>query len=159
LPRITSASFQVALDIHSAETKDRELLSENRWSLADPAEVASDPWIYRKYIQRSRAEFMATKGIYVDTHSGWFSERSICYLASGRPVIAQDTGLGDFYPVGEGLLTFSTIDEAAACVHEVLSDYSQHSRAARRLAEEYFDSDKVLGLLLNKLKTGSPAIS
>jgi hypothetical protein len=159
LPRITKAQFQVALDIHSAETKDLALLSDNGWSLADPAEVACDPWVYRKYIQRSRAEFMATKGIYVDTHSGWFSERSICYLASGRPVIAQDTGLSDIYPVGQGLLTFSTLDEAAACVEEVLSNYPRHSRAARGLAEEFFDSDKVLLQLLEKLEIATPITS
>ena len=156
LPCITKAQFQVALDIHSAETKDIALVSDSGWSLADPADVACDPWIYRKYIQRSRAEFMATKGIYVDTHSGWFSERSICYLASGRPVIAQDTGLGEIYPVGEGLLTFSTLDQAAACVEEVLSNYSRHSRTARELAEEFFDSDKVLLQLLEKLEIAAP---
>jgi glycosyltransferase involved in cell wall biosynthesis len=101
---------------------------------------------------------MATKGIYVDTHSGWFSERSICYLASGRPVIAQDTGLGEIYPIGEGLLTFTTLEEAAACVDEVLSNYQRQSQAARRLAEEYFDSDKVLTQLLKKLDL-APALT
>ena len=154
LPRLSEGCFQVALDIHSAETKDLASLAENRWTLADPTRVACDPWIYREYIQQSKAEFMATKGIYVNTHSGWFSERSVCYLASGRPVLAQDTGIQHLYPVGEGLLTFRTVEEAAACVEEILRDYPRHSRAARQIAEEYFDSDKVLSRLLTKLGIG-----
>jgi hypothetical protein len=151
LPQITLGRFEVALDIHSADAKDIATLTENGWSLADPASVAQDPWVYRQYIQRSQAEFNASKGIYVDTHSGWFSERSICYLASGRPVLAQNTGIQNVYPVGAGLLTYSTLDEAAACVDRVLRDYDEQSRAARNLAENYFDSDKVLGELLQKL--------
>lgn len=151
LPRRTSGRFQVALDIHSAETKDLNLLKENGWTLADPTVVACDPWVYRQYIQQSRGEFMATKGIYVDTQSGWFSERSICYLASGRPVLAQDTGLVRHYPTGEGLLTFCTLEEAAAGVEAINGDYARHSKAARAIAVEYFDSDKVLLQLLVKL--------
>jgi hypothetical protein len=154
LPKVCDGRFQVALDIHSAETKDLALLAENGWMLADPTLIASDPWVYRQYIQQSRAEFMATKGIYVDTHSGWFSERSICYLASGKPVLAQDTGIGHLYPVGQGLLTFRTLEEAAACVEELSRDYERHCRAARGLAEEFFDSDRVLRDLLDKLGIG-----
>src|SRR5205814_1100316 len=108
LPRLSGTRFEVALDIHSAEVKDINLLKTHGWSLADPRVVARDPWAYRAYIQQSRGEFTATKGIYVHTNSGWFSERSICYLAAGRPVVAQDTGLRHLYPTGEGLLTFST---------------------------------------------------
>jgi hypothetical protein len=151
LPALTKQRFEVALDIHSAETSDLTLLAANGWQLADPAIVAADLWIYRRYIQESKAEFMATKGIYVDTRSGWFSDRSICYLASGRPVLAQDTGLAEHYPIGEGLLTFSTLDEAAAGVEEINCHYKRHSKAARQIAEEYFDSDKVLQQLLSKL--------
>lgn len=151
LPKLTQCKFEVALDIASVETRDMDLLKANGWSLADPAVVAADPWVYREYIQRSSAEFMATKGMYVQTHSGWFSERSICYLASGRPVLAQDTGLGKLYPTGKGLVLFSTLDEAAAGVQEILGNYAAHSKAARELAEESFRSDKVLGDLLRKL--------
>jgi hypothetical protein len=89
--------------------------------------------------------------MYVRSRSGWFSDRSICYLASGRPVIAQDTGLADLYPTGEGLLLFSTLDEAAAAVRQVQQQYDRHAAAARRLAEMYFDSDIVLPKLLRKL--------
>lgn len=151
LPKLCDGRFQVALDIHSAETRDLALLADNGWQLADPTVVASDPWVYRQYIQQSRAEFMATKGIYVDTQSGWFSERSICYLASGKPVLAQDTGIGPLYPVGAGLLTFRTLEDAVVCVEELARDYPRHCRAARVIAEEFFDSDRVLCDLLHKL--------
>jgi hypothetical protein len=151
LPRETKGQFQVALDIHAAESRDLSALADNGWSLADPTIVACDPWKYRQYIQHSRAEFMATKGIYVDTQSGWFSERSICYLASGRPVLAQDTGLAGLYPLGHGILTFRTFEEAVNGVEQVISDYPRHSRVAREIAEEFFDSDKVLNQLLAKL--------
>jgi glycosyltransferase involved in cell wall biosynthesis len=94
---------------------------------------------------------MGETSMYVRSRSGWFSDRSICYLASGKPVLAQDTNITETYPVGEGLLTFSTVEEAAAGVEEISRDYARHSRAARALAEAYFDSDKVLSQLLEKL--------
>ena len=89
--------------------------------------------------------------MYVATQSGWFSDRSICFLASGKPVLAQDTGLGNLYPTGLGLLTFRTLDEALAGVAELSGNYDRHARAARALAEECFDSDKVLRRLLRRL--------
>jgi hypothetical protein len=151
LPRCTKADFELALDIHPAETPDLELLANGGWRLVDPIAAAGDPQRYQEYIQRSRAEFMVAKGMYVQTQSGWFSDRSICYLASGRPVLAQDTGISQLYPTGEGLLTFTTLDEAIAGVEEVTRAYARHSRAARALAEEYFDSDVVLPRLLEQL--------
>jgi len=151
LPRRSGQPFQLALDIHSSDDKDRALLSDNGWSLVDPKIVAGDPWAYQAYIRGSRAEFLVAKNMYVETNSGWISDRSLCYLASGKPVLAQDTGLGDLYPTGAGLLTYRTLDEALACVEEVCRNYAHHARAARGLAEDYFDSDKVLGRLLTKL--------
>lgn len=151
LPRLSERPFQLALDIHPAEVKDMALLADNGWSLLDPKVVAGDPWAYQAYVQGSKAEFMVAKNMYVQSNSGWFSDRSICYLASGRPVLAQDTGLRRLYPTGEGLLTFSTVDEALAGVEELSSDYARHAHAARLIAEEYFDSDKVLSRLLGKL--------
>jgi hypothetical protein len=91
---------------------------------------------------------MVAKNLYVQSNSGWFSDRSICYLASGRPVLAQDTGIRGRYPVGEGLLTFSTLEEAVEGVDSIRRDYAGHSRAAREIAEAHFDSDKVLTRLL-----------
>jgi hypothetical protein len=98
---------------------------------------------------------MATKGIYVHTGSGWFSERSICYLASGRPVLAQDTRLGDLYPIGEGLLAFSTLEDAVEGARAISADYGRHSRAARQIAEAHFASEKVIPRLLESLEARS----
>jgi hypothetical protein len=151
LPRVSGGDFELALDIHPAEKADLRLLGEGGWSLADPGRIARTPDAYRRYIQRSRAELMVAKGMYVESRSGWFSERSICYLASGRPVLAQDTGLAELYPVGEGLLTFSTLEEAVAGVEEIRANYPRHAAAARELAEGHFDSDKVLARLVHAL--------
>ena len=151
LPRSTGEDFELALDIHDAETSDLELLRRAGWRIVPPQTVAGNPVSYRDYLGRSRAEFMVAKNMYVETRGGWFSDRSACYLASGKPVLAQDTGIASLYPIGEGLLTFSTLDEAARGVEAITSDYSKHSRAARGIAEELFDSDKVLTTLLEKL--------
>jgi hypothetical protein len=151
LPSLTGESFEVALNIHAAETSDLALLSKNGWRLVDPTKLAHKPEAYRVYIAASKAEFMVAKNMYVQSNSGWFSDRSICYLASGKPVLAQDTGLGSLYPLGRGLLTFSTLEEAHAGVEEIASSYESHCRAARDIAEEYFDSAKVLTRLLQNV--------
>lgn len=151
LPELTGRAFELALAIHDEEAPDLALLRDTGWSLVDPAEVATTPAGYRAFIAESTAELMIAKGMYVQARSGWFSERSICYLASGRPVVAQDTGLHDLYPLGAGLLAFDTLDEAAACVEAIAAGYRRHAVAARALAEERFDSDRVLGRLLERL--------
>jgi hypothetical protein len=151
LPELASADFELALDIHEAETDDLSALRGHGWELADPRQAAGDPWRYRQYIQGSEAELMIAKNLYVETHSGWFSDRSACYLASGRPVLAQDTGLNGLLPTGEGLVTFSTLEEAVAGVAEVEGDYERHSRAAREIAEEHFAAAKVLPRLLDEV--------
>jgi hypothetical protein len=151
LPKNSAMEFELALDIHPAETKDLALLQENGWKSVRPEDVASDPWRYRQYVQQSAAELMIAKGMYVDTRSGWVSDRSICYLASGKPVMAQDTGLNGLYPVGEGMITFIDLDGALRAAREINENYEKHSHAARRMAEEYFDSDRVLTTLLKKL--------
>ncbi len=151
LPRLTGQPFQVALDIHEAEKSDLAMLKDNGWSLADPIMVAGDPWTYRDYIQNSKAEIMVAKNMYVESNSGWFSDRSICYLASGKPVLVQDTGLAGLYPSHEGIITFRTLEEAVAGVEEISANFDHHARAARAIAEEHFDSDKVLTSLLAKL--------
>jgi hypothetical protein len=151
LPHLTTERFEVALDIDESDGRDIDLLSRGGWELADPKLVAGTPESYMRYIRDSRAEVMIAKHMYVETRSGWFSDRSACYLASGKPVLAQDTGLSDNYPVGEGLLSFTDLTEAVAGVAELSSDWERHSRAARAIAEEYFDSRKVLGELLGEL--------
>jgi hypothetical protein len=151
LPRRCPYHCRIALDIHPSEAKDLALLAEQGWELADPRRVAGDPWAYQTFIRDSAAEFMVAKGMYVQTACGWLSDRSLCYLATGRPVLAQDTGLRDLYPTGQGLITFATPDEAVAAAEELRRNYPCHARAARALAEEYFDSDRVLGRLLDRL--------
>jgi hypothetical protein len=151
LPCLTGREFELALDIHPSEVNDLALLHRGGWSLMDPLTVADKPSAYQAYIQGSAAEFMVAKHMYVATASGWFSDRSICYLASGKPVLAQDTGLSCLSPGGIGLVTFRTLEEARAGVDEITRDYAAHARAARRLAEENFDSDIILRRLLSKL--------
>jgi len=151
LPQHASGTFELALDIHPADAKDLALLRDNGWQLVEPTRVAADPWSYQRYIRNSAAELMIAKGMYVQTRSGWLSDRSLCYLASGRPVIAQDTGIANHIPVRKGLLTFRTFDEAVDAVREVRGDYTRHARAARALAERFFDSDRILGDLLSRL--------
>lgn len=155
LPELTGRAFELALAIHEAETPDLALLRDGGWKLVAPEEVATTPAAYRAFIAESTAELMVAKGMYVQARSGWVSERSLCYLASGRPVVAQDTGLGDRYPLGTGLLAFETLDEAAACVEQIAADYARHADAARALAEAHFDSDRVLGRLLERVDTSA----
>ena len=125
----------------------RELLQATGWRVVDSLRTCGDLDSYRNYIQSSKAEWSVAKNGYVKGRSGWFSCRSACYLAAGRPVIVQDTGFR--LPAGEGILRFSNLDEAVAAVREVESDYHRHARAARAIAEEYFDSEKVLPGLLD----------
>ena len=151
MPKLTGQKFAVALDIDKSETRDLGPLNDCGWTVLEPRHVAGDPWRYREFIQASKAEFMVAKSIVVETNSGWFSDRTMCYLASGKPALVQDTGLARLYPIGEGLLTFRTPDEAAAGVEEICANYDRHCRAAREIAEAYFDSDKVLARLLDML--------
>jgi hypothetical protein len=129
----------------------RELLTRNRWQLVDAASFTLDPWPYRDYVIRSRAELSVARDLNVRLRSGWFSERSACYLAAGRPVVCQDTGIGTVLPTGEGLLTFSDAEEAVDAIETVEGDYERHSRTAREIAEHYFAAELVLARLLEDL--------
>jgi hypothetical protein len=150
LPRRVNRRFEVALDIHPAEVNDLALLRDNAWHLTDPKEAAATPEAFRRYVQASAAEFSVAQGIYVDTRSGWFSDRTTRYLASGKPALVQDTGFGRNLPCGEGLLTFRTIDEAVAGAERIAADYAAHCQAARAVAEKCFESDEVLGRFLEQ---------
>jgi hypothetical protein len=145
LPQRSPHRFEIALDYHPADQGDVDALREQGWRVVDPRVVAGDPDALRGYVQGSGAEFSAAQGMYVDTACGWFSDRSVRYLASGKPVLVQDTGFSDILPVGEGLLAFRTIEEAAAGAAEIVSRYSEHCAAAREIAEEHFESGRVLG--------------
>lgn len=145
------AEFELALDIDPSDERDLAALQEHGWTLTHPSMVAHDPISYRSFIQRSRAELTVAKNMYVDTCSGWFSDRSACYLASGKPVLAQDTGFGNQLPTGSGLLSFATLDEALDGAERLLADPDLHALAARRTAEEHLASDRVLGRLMDDL--------
>lgn len=151
LPTLTAEKFLLALAIHPGEVQDLAMLNANGWCLLDPALVTQTPARYRRFIQGSKAEFGIAKSGYVAARCGWFSDRSACYLASGRPVLAQDTGFSRFLPTGSGLFAFDTQDDVSAGIDALQSDYAGHARAARSIAEAYFDSDKVLGGLLEQV--------
>lgn len=152
LPTRTTERFAVALGIDPGETVDLQALGTNGWELVDPAHVAATPERYREFLRASKAELGIAKSGYVISRCGWVSDRSICYLASGRPVIAQETGFSRLLPTGEGLLPFETMDDLLDAIAQLNADYPKHARAARALAEEYFDSDKVLKQLLVRLR-------
>ncbi len=144
LPRRSRQAFEIALDIHPADTRDREALIAAGWRLVDPRQVAGDPDSFRAYVQESGAEFSVAQGIYVDTRCGWFSDRTTRYLASGRPALVQETGFSRLLPAGDGLVAFATLDEAVAGAADIAARYEEHCAAARRLAEEHFDARIVL---------------
>jgi hypothetical protein len=154
LPQRSPHRFEIALDYHSADQGDVDALWEHGWRVVDPQVVAGDPDDLRAYVQGSGAEFSAAQGMYVETACGWFSDRSVRYLASGKPVLVQDTGFGDILPVGEGLLAFGTIEEAAAGAAEIAGRYSEHCAAAREIAEQYFDAKIVLSRFCEQADIG-----
>jgi hypothetical protein len=125
------------------------------WRVRDAHEVSQDVAAYREYIHQSRGELSVAKNVYVATGSGWFSCRTVCYLAAGRPAVVQDTGFRHCVPCGEGLLAFDDADEAAAALGRVESDYARQARAARELAESHFGSDVVLGEMLDAVQAGA----
>jgi glycosyltransferase involved in cell wall biosynthesis len=148
LPGRAGVPMEVALEIEVADSGDAGLLRAGGWDVIDPRQVAASAESYRHYVQNSRAEVGVAKDMYVRSRGGWLSDRSLCYLASGKPVVAQATGFELEVETGAGLLAFTGPDEAAAAVAEVEADYARHSEAARALACERFDSDRVLGELL-----------
>jgi hypothetical protein len=144
LPAVAGGAFEIALDIDASDTRDRAQLREHGWTVADPRTVAATPLAFRDYVRGSSAEFSVAQGIYVNTASGWFSDRTVRYLASGRPALVQDTGFSRTLPTGRGLIAFRTLGEAADGARRLLDDYATHARAARALAEEHFDCRVVL---------------
>ncbi|MFM7245151.1 MAG: hypothetical protein ACKO40_13390 [Planctomycetaceae bacterium] len=147
LPRRVPATFELALEIHDGDARDRETLVASGWHLVPPVAAVPTPAAFRDYIQQSDAEFSVAQGVYAHAASGWFSDRSTRYLASGKPVLVQDTGLTSI-PTGEGIVTFRTLDDAVAGAERITRDYFSHARAARRIAETHFASDIVLRRLL-----------
>jgi hypothetical protein len=150
LPRHTRQPLELALDLANgdADREARQLLEDRGWRVRRPRDVARTPQMYQAYIQRSRGEWSVAKPTYKRFRNAWVSDRTLCYLASGKPVVVQDTGPSDFLPNGEGMFRFNTVEEAAAALDEVNADYARHCRAARELAEAYFDASKVVPRIL-----------
>src|SRR5437016_8154164 len=167
LPHRVNQKFELAMNLAEPETihhgegtvvpaygitrEEKQMLQENGWRLIDAPQFTTDPWRYRDYVQPSKGEFTVARDLHVRLRSGWFSERSACYLAAGRPVITQDTGFGNVLPTGAGLFSFNTMDEILAAFDAINSVYEKHSRAARAIAEEYFKAETVLAAVLEKL--------
>jgi hypothetical protein len=147
LPRASGEQIELVMDLPEQDP-DRARLTDAGWLISDPALVGT-PGQYRRFIEGSLAELGVAKGGYVGTRSGWFSDRSACYLAAGRPVVLQATGFEDVLATGEGLFAFDTVDEAAEAMARIRADYPRHSRAAREIAREHLDSDRVLRELLS----------
>ncbi len=127
------------------------------WELADPVEISADADEYRRFIRDSRGELTPAKPIYVDTESGWFSDRAVCYLAAGRPVVTPATGPAGGVPWGDGLVSFSTADDAVAALRSVEADYDRHARHARELAREYFDGVRLVAEMVERIDGSRPA--
>src|SRR4029077_8046293 len=125
-------------------------LSGKGWSVLNPLDITRDPSAYERFLRESKAEFSVAKHGYVVSRSGWFSERSTAYLASARPVVVQETGYSDWLPVGDGVVSFRSREEALAGIEKINSRYHHHCKAAREIAEEFFDASKLLPLLLEK---------
>lgn len=147
LPLKTASQLELAI---GSDTAPRELLGANGWILSNPLEVTRDLETYQRYLQGSKAEFSIAKHGYVFTHSGWFSERSANYLSSGRPVLVQETGFSDWMESGNGVLAFTTTEQALAGIERINTDYVRQCEAARSLAESYFESSVILGSLLER---------
>ena len=145
LPRRTSQPLELALEGGDAATRD--LLTGHGWILTDAFEASHSLDAYQQHVSRSRGEFTVSKDLVVRTRSGWFSDRSVCYLAAGKPVVTQDTGFGKFVPTGAGLFAFESMEEAVSAIETINREYPFHSRAARQVAEEFFGADRVLSTL------------
>ncbi len=146
---VAPTALEIAVNAGKTRRTPRQLLAHKGWRVVDPANVCPDLDSYRRYIESSKAEWSVAKNGYVRGQPGWFSCRSACYLAAGKPVAVQDTGFSNVLPVGEGLVPFSTVEEAAVAIGKIQENYKRHAKAAREIAEGYFAADKVLNQLLH----------
>jgi hypothetical protein len=157
LPRRTGQSLELALHTDHRDEADLALLKRHGWQIRHSREVAGSPEAYRSYIQRSRGEFSCAKASCMEFQNAWVSDRTLCYLASGKPVVVQHTGPSSYLPHGEGMFRFTSLDEAAAAFDTINGDYTRQCRAAREIAEAHFDSKCVLEAVLNAALDARPA--
>jgi hypothetical protein len=147
-PKRAHETFELATNIEHAATRRR--FERNGWRLTSPLQMSVDYWLYRDYVQRSKGEFTVAKDQYVRLNTGWFSDRSACYLAAGRPVITQETGFTEFYGGDAGLLSFRNLGEIVDAVKRINADYANQSRAAYAIAREVFEAKKVMKAILDR---------
>src|SRR5262245_49079069 len=147
LPQRRKVSVEIAT---SVDEKVQSLLRDYGWKQTGSVEISRDADVYRKYIQQSRGEFTVARDQYVRPNTGWFSDRTACYLAAGRPVITQETGFSKFIPCGRGLFGFRSMEEILVALDSIESDYAGHCRAAAEIAREYFAAERVLGSLMER---------
>ena len=144
LPARTSQLFELAIN------GPQDMLRQHGWNTVDAMKVSRTPWEYRQFVQGSKAEFGVAKHAYVTNRTGWFSDRTECFLASGRPALVQDTGWTAHLPHGEGLLAFTTLDDAVAGIDRINGDYDRHARSAEEIAREHFGAARVLSRLIEE---------
>jgi hypothetical protein len=149
-PRVQGGTFEIATDVE-AHADELAPFTENGWNLLNAAAITGELSRHENFVSQSGAEFSAAKGGYVTSKAGWFSDRSVCYLASGRPVVLQDTGIGALLPTGSGLHLVRSVEDAAAACQRVVDHYEEERRAARALAEQHLASDRVIRAMLDKL--------
>jgi hypothetical protein len=156
LPRGTRQPLELALYLTNKDSEDRARLEQYGWLLRDSREVAGSPEAYRSYLQRSRGEFSCAKPSCMELQNAWISDRTLCYLASGKPAVVQHTGPSHFLPNGEGLFRFVTAEEAIEGLESVNADYERHRHAARAIAEAYFDGEQIVAQILNETLGSRP---
>ena len=150
LPRCTGQPLELALFFAASDDSDRRTLEDRGWRVRHSPEIAGTPEEYRAYVQRSRGEFSWAKASCMKFQNAWISDRSLCYLASGKPIVVQHTGPSAFLPDGEGMFRYRTPQDAARAFESINADYEGQCRLARRLAEEHFDAEVVLRGMLEQ---------
>jgi hypothetical protein len=148
---LSESCRRVGIEIEIAVNGPLDLLRDSGWRCINAMSISSNPWLYHHYITSSRAEFSVAKHTYVSTNSGWFSDRTICYLASGKPAVVQQTGFTNHLPSGEGLFAWTTQEEALEAMKMVERDYAHHSARAREITMDCFRSEEVLSSLLKHI--------
>jgi hypothetical protein len=150
LPRLTTVGLELALQLREKDEDDRVMLLNHGWRVRDAWVVTGTPWDYQRYVQKSLGEFSCVKPSCVRLQNAWISDRTLCYLASGKPAVVEHTGASRFLPDREGLFRFRDVPEAVQCLSALSDDYERHCRLARGLAEEYFDAKKVVTKVLER---------